>query len=195
MESWRSYLAPSDPVKLLLEEKGALEQFKDSPKHAEDLLKQMSQIKDEKQLANIAQVLLKDPEIKAAADVIVSAAEETKKQAKSVEEIQQVGDFVKDAGAHAAVGIKDILTHPKVKGVLRYGAPVVILGAIAAMISPIFGGPDGGQMAPYLFSLADAMSSCSTADPVDCMAAVVAAAAGDAAGSEYTPPATATEQE
>ena len=144
MENWRSYMVPSDPVKLLLEEKGALEQFKDSPKHVEDLLKRVSQIKDEKQLANIVKTLLSDPEIKAAADVIVSAAEETKKQAKSVEEIQQVGDFIKDAGARAAVGLHDILNNPKVKGVLRYGAPVVVLGAIAAMLSPLIGAEAGG---------------------------------------------------
>lgn len=190
MENWRSYLAPSDPVKLLLEEKGALEQFKDSPKHVEDLLKRVSQIKDEKQLANIVKTLLNDPEIKAAADVIVSAAEETKKQVKPVEEIQQVDDFVQDVSSKAYVGIKDLLNHPKVKGVLRFGAPVVLLGAIAAFLSPAT-----ADMGLQLAALADAMSSCNTGDATECMASVLGSVSSEAAGSEYTPQAAATEQE
>jgi len=188
MENWRSYLATPDPVKLLLEEKGGLEQFKDSSKHVEDLLKQVSQIKDPKQLANIAKTLLKDPEIKAAADVIVSASEEAKKQGKPVEEIQQVKDFVQDASSKAYVGVQDILDHPKVKGILRYGAPVVMMGALLAAIAS----PEAGIR---LSTLATSMADCGVGDAMACMASVVGAASSEAAGSEWTPPTSATEEE
>lgn len=188
MENWRSYLTQPDRVKLLLEEKGAIEQFKDSPKHAQDLLKQVAQIKDQKQLVSIAQALLKDPEIKAAADVIVSASDEAKKQDKPVEEIQQVKDFVQDASSKAYTGAQDILNHPKVQAVLRHGAPVVMMGALlATLLNP--------EMGIQLSTLAGAMADCGSGDAATCMAAVVGAASDTAAEVDWSPSSSVTEEE
>ena len=188
MENWRSYLTAPDRVKLLLEEKGSLEQFKDSPKHVEDLLKQVAQVKDQKQLANIAQALLKDPEIKAAADVIVSASDEIKKQEQPVEEIQQVKDFVQDASSKVYTGAQDILSHPKVQAILRHGAPVVMMGALlATLLNP--------EMGMQLSTLAGTMADCKTGDAAACMASVVGAVGDSAAGVEYSPQTAATEEE
>jgi|3_EtaG_2_1085321.scaffolds.fasta_scaffold19482_4 hypothetical protein len=180
MERWNQFVEQSiDPLDLLLENSDkAVMDLKKDPKQALALVQQASKEKDKEKLAQLLRILVSDPEIKAAAEVMNQLPAEIEKQKKETPDLSEV-EVLDKLVTGGILGTDEILNNPKVKKILPLGGITMLLGALAAALA---GSPELGMM---LFSTAGVAAGCA-AGAVDCISAVVDAVGSEAAGAEIS---------
>jgi len=189
MENWRAFRLvedATDPLDLLLEGQdpaSELANLKSSPQSAQKLVQQALEEKDKKKLAQLARILMTDPEIKAAAEVISLIPAEVEKAEKEEPDLTEI-DFL-DRGFTATTGaVGRVLEKPGVKKILGLTGATILLGALVAALIP--GAEASGldpQMINMLFGVGGTALRCAAAtDGTDCLTSIIGATAEEAAG-------------
>jgi hypothetical protein len=108
-----------------------IEKLKTDPSVATDFLTKLSKISDKEELQKVLDVLLRDPEIKAATELVKGIEQEIDKAPES----QQEGiadDFYLQAGQKAY----SVASSPLFKKLVKYGGPLTAIGmGLTALLS------------------------------------------------------------
>ena len=182
MERWDQFVEQSDnTLNLLLEGEDVateLASLKKDPNRAAKLFQQASKERDKEKLAQLARILMTDPEIKAAAQVISLIPAEVKKMGVEAPDLTEI-DLL-DKFSTAATGAADaILSAPKVKKILPLGGVTLWLGALGAALQD-------PQLAGILFAAGLAAFKCAGGDGAECLTSIVDTVATEAGGVEGT---------
>ena len=132
MEGWDRYRLMENVDKL-----------KQNPATTEDFLQKLSKTTDRNELQGVLTALLRDPQIKAAAELVVGLEDEAKKRTHQPTEpgaagplpaLQDEGilqDFGLAAGTHAYM----LAQSPTFQKLIKYGGPVLALAMVAKGLS------------------------------------------------------------
>ena len=150
-----------------------IEKLKTDPSAATDFLTKLSKISDREELQKVLDVLLRDPEIKAAAELVKGIEQEIDKAPES----QQEGitdDFSLQAGSKAY----SVVSSPLFIKLVKYGGPITAIAmATSALLS---GGAIDIQMLHGAIEVAQASTNANIENGLEIftgMADVAAAAA------------------
>jgi len=187
MERWDQFVEENrNPLALLLENRAeALEDLKKDPKQAAALVQQAAKEKDKEKLKQLVGILLADPEVKAAAQVIAKLPAEVEKQEKEAEkppdltEIEFLDKLSRQVGASAVIGADEILDNPVVKKIMPLGGVTLLLGTLLAALT------GNSELATALFSGAGVAASCA-AGGADCISSIIDGVAGEASGADMS---------
>lgn len=176
----------TNPLDLLLEGQdpaSALANLKSSPQSAQKLVQQALKEKDKKKLAQLARILMTDPEIKAAAEVISLIPAEVEKVEKEEPDLTEI-DFLDRAGLATTGAVGRVLEKPGVKKILGLTGATIMLGALVSLLIP--GAEASGldpQMINTLFGVGGTALRCATAsDGTDCLTSIIGAAGEEIGG-------------
>ena len=160
MEGWNRYR--------LIEN---IEKLKQEPPTTVDFIQKLSKTTDRHELQGVLTALLRDPEVKSAAELVVKLEDETKKKANQETEpgapgplptTQEEGvlqDFGLAVGAHAFV----IAQSPTFQKLVKYGGPIIAL----AMIVKALSGTGTVQSVDLVKGAVDLVQASSQADVAD----------------------------
>jgi hypothetical protein len=179
MERWDQFVEQnSNPLGLLLESRAeALKDLKKNPKQVADLVQQATKERDKKKLNQLARILLADPEVKAAAQVIMKIPAEVEKQKEEVENPSDLTEieFLNKLGVSAIINTEEILNKPSVKKILPMAGPTLLLGALLASLA------GASNVASALSVTSGVVAGCTAGGP-ECISSIIDSVAAEVAG-------------
>ena len=117
MERWNGYLLTE-----------SLADLKSDPDKTEEFLKKLSDVTDRQELQGVLTVLLSDPQIKAAAELVNDLNQEIEQQTKDLQSEGILDDFGLKAGHEAY----KLMNSPTFAKLVKIGGPITALGMFAA---------------------------------------------------------------
>jgi len=123
--------------KFLLIEQTGVEKLIADPKKTEDFADAIADVSDPEQMKKVMTALLKNPEVKQAAQLFLNLKNdiEDEQAAKQENVIKDFGLGLDTLGQTVGAHINVLLSNENAQNIAKFGGPVAALGIIAAMLS------------------------------------------------------------